>query len=185
MGRMNDGWSKFLKTFDEWRERDGGSAGKFFADWKKGASGMRARRLRRFIVVLAALCSVVGISVVNPGAAQASTEVCQLAPDVQFVCFHVAGSGGHVDSVMGVGNAYDSSTPICDYWTDVRISGNGNPKYAFFSNWSQGGCSWGVARNIVKIKQTYPKGFYVCMKYWLRPGGVPHQQGQERCVKLT
>lgn len=32
MGRTNDGWPKFLKTFDEWRERGGGHCGTGTAD---------------------------------------------------------------------------------------------------------------------------------------------------------
>jgi len=50
LASTNDGWPKFMKRFDEWRERNtgGGSSngggvgevvGKFFADWKAGAPG--------------------------------------------------------------------------------------------------------------------------------------------------
>jgi hypothetical protein len=40
----SDGWPKFMKTFDEWRERNGdgtkgGGLGKFFADWMQAGPG--------------------------------------------------------------------------------------------------------------------------------------------------
>src|SRR5215468_3806775 len=46
MAQTSDGWPGFMKRFDEWRERTGGGGGgvgevvgRFFADWKAGATG--------------------------------------------------------------------------------------------------------------------------------------------------
>lgn len=142
---------------------------------------MRIRRYFRIATILILLGVMAGAEHFAAQPAGAKSVVCTAARDVNFWCMNLFGSGGNVKEVVAKGNKYNGWDSICDYRAEVRISGNGNPKYAFYTNSSNGGCSWGYAANTVRINRTFPKGFYVCTKYFVGN----QQQGREICSKLT
>ncbi len=148
----------------------------------QGRKAMCTYRMLRIAIILSCIGVTVGLGHLGAQPAEASAgPICVAAQDVPAWCAKISGSGGHVNYILATGNKYHGWARICNYRADVRISGNGNPRYAFYSNSSGNGCAWGAAQNQVQINRTFPKGFYVCTSYYIKN----QQQGREICFKLT
>ena len=159
---------------------------------------MGTYRYLRVTLIALLLTAGLGLSAVNAPPAGATSEVCQIAKNIAYVCIKVYGRGGYVNHVFVGGGLPTVPTSlqalgqvgrVCDNVTKVRISGNGNKYYRTYENRAPSGqCSLAGSYNIVPINQTFPKGFYVCTTFFIdaskeHPAGV--QQGSEKCIKLT
>ena len=145
----------------------------------------RAKRIIRGVAVTG-LLAVAPLAAPSVTPANASSQVCVAAGDVDAACIHVVGSGGYVSYVQMSGNLWApdprTALAICDYSARVRLSTYGNPNFIDWGVSSNGGCSYGTAWLNVYVNAAFPRGSsWVCGTYYIK--GV--QQGREMCIKLT
>ncbi len=148
---------------------------------------------RRIMLSLLCIMAATGFSATQAPSAEAKADVCTAATNhITYWCAIVNGSGGRVTYVQAHGQILGKPKTagdigdkyrICNYRAEVRISGNGNQHFATYSNSSRPGeCTYSRAWNYVQINREFPKGFYVCTKYFINHD---QQQGREICIKLT
>jgi hypothetical protein len=154
---------------------------------------MYTHRYLRIIMLALFITAGAGIFATQASPASADSDVCVAASNqITYWCAMVRGQGGRVNYVEAAGQVLKKPSKdlsniddfrICNYRTEVRISGNGNTHFATFQNSAPpGGCAYGRAWNRVQIGWDYPKGFYVCTKFFIN---YTQQQGREVCIKLT
>src|SRR4051794_1499809 len=122
---------------------------------------MGTYRYTRIAMIAVLLAAGLGFFALKAPPAGASSEVCQAARNLTWVCIDVHGRGGYVADVWGKGSLptvpssfHDLSQvgKVCDYVTKVRISGNGNTHYRDYEDRApKGQCAVAGAYNIVRI----------------------------------